>query len=184
MATSFPTGLDALANPAAGDYLSSPSHADQHINANDSIEAIETKIGINTSAVTASLDYRIAQLEERLSSTVLVPFTVSGALSVATGALRFIVPAKMTIRSAWAAVNTAPTGSSLIIDVNKNGTSIFTTQANRPTIIAGAFSYTSAASPDITALGAGDYITVDVDQIGSTIAGSNLSVSLYVIVNR
>lgn len=60
MATDFPTGLDALTNPTATDYLNSPSHAGQHANANDAIEALEAKVGINSSAVTTSHDYKLS----------------------------------------------------------------------------------------------------------------------------
>lgn len=41
MTTNFPTSVDALTNPTAGDALNSPSHSAQHTNANDAIEAIE-----------------------------------------------------------------------------------------------------------------------------------------------
>lgn len=57
MSTSFPTGLDSLANPAASDAQSSPSHAGQHSDINDAMEAVQAKVGVNTSAVTTSLDY-------------------------------------------------------------------------------------------------------------------------------
>jgi hypothetical protein len=60
VATGFPTSLDALTNPTATDALTSPSHADQHANANDAIEALQAKVGVNGSAVTTSLDYKIA----------------------------------------------------------------------------------------------------------------------------
>ena len=45
MATSYPGAIDALTNPTSGNALTSPSHADQHTNANDAIEAIETYAG-------------------------------------------------------------------------------------------------------------------------------------------
>ena len=61
MTTNFPTSLDALTNPTSTDSLTSPSHADQHANANDAIEALEAKVGVNGSAVTASLDYLVTQ---------------------------------------------------------------------------------------------------------------------------
>ena len=41
MATNFPTSVDAFTNPTANDSLNAPSHATQHINSNDAIEAIE-----------------------------------------------------------------------------------------------------------------------------------------------
>lgn len=61
MATSFPTGLDALTNPTSANGLNSPDHAGQHSDANDAIEALEAKVGVNGSAVTSSLDYKVAK---------------------------------------------------------------------------------------------------------------------------
>jgi microcystin-dependent protein len=60
MATSFPSGLDALTNPTSSDGLNSPDHAGQHADANDAIEALEAKVGVNGSAVTSSLDYKVS----------------------------------------------------------------------------------------------------------------------------
>jgi len=62
MSTNFPTSLDSLTNPTSGDSLNSPSHADQHTNANDAIEALEAKVGINSSAVTTSHDYKLGEV--------------------------------------------------------------------------------------------------------------------------
>lgn len=59
MATSFPTSLDSLSNPASGDTLNAPSHSTQHANANDAIEMLEAKVGVDSSAVTSSLDYKV-----------------------------------------------------------------------------------------------------------------------------
>jgi hypothetical protein len=61
VATNFPSSLDTLNNPQSTDSLE--GHAQQHTNANDAIEALQAKVGANNSAVTTSLDYRIAQLE-------------------------------------------------------------------------------------------------------------------------
>lgn len=63
MATDFPNNLDNLVNPNSTSSLSNPSHSDQHINANDAIEALQAKVGIDGSSDTSSLDYRITQLE-------------------------------------------------------------------------------------------------------------------------
>lgn len=59
MATNFPTSLDSLTNPQPTDELTSPSHADQHANANDAIEALEAKVGVNGSSVATSLDFKV-----------------------------------------------------------------------------------------------------------------------------
>jgi hypothetical protein len=63
MATNFPNSLDNLTNPASTDPTDAPSHSQQHTNANDAIEALEAKVGVNNSANTTSLDYRVKQLE-------------------------------------------------------------------------------------------------------------------------
>jgi len=70
MATNFPTSLDSLTNPATTDQLNSPSHAAQHANANDAIEQLQAKVGVNSSAVTTSHDYKIAQLEAAITAGV------------------------------------------------------------------------------------------------------------------
>lgn len=59
MATNFPSSLDSLTNPTSGNTLNSPSHSSQHANSNDAIEAIQAKVGVDNSAVTTSLDYKV-----------------------------------------------------------------------------------------------------------------------------
>lgn len=116
----------------------------------------------------------------RTDGWVHTPFSVTGALVVQTGAHRFYndsgVP--LVVRAIRASVGTAPTGAAIILDVNKNGTTIYTTQANRPTIPISGFTVKST-NPDVNTFADGDYITVDVDQIGSTVAGSNLVVTVW-----
>lgn len=105
-------------------------------------------------------------------------FSTGGVLTVQVGKGRVYFRDSCVIESVTIGVNTAPTGSTLIVDVNKNGTSIFaTTQANRPAIAISAFTANSG-TPDTTAIAAADYISCDIDQIGSTIAGSDLTVSI------
>jgi len=55
MAINFPTSLDNFTNPIAGDSLSSPSHAGQHADINDAVEAIEAAIGTTAAPVLAKL---------------------------------------------------------------------------------------------------------------------------------
>lgn len=59
MATSFPNNLDELINPNGTDQLSAPSHSEQHSNANDAIEALQVKVGIEGSQDPDSLTYKI-----------------------------------------------------------------------------------------------------------------------------
>lgn len=99
-------------------------------------------------------------------------------LAVRTGASRWYPPYDITIVDVSASVGTAPTGATILIDVNKNGTTIFTTQSNRPTIAISGF-FDVSGTPEVTSLtGDTDYLTVDIDQIGSTIAGVDLVVQV------
>lgn len=106
----------------------------------------------------------------------IIPYSKTGTLTTGTGTIRYRFPWAATLLGVTAAVNTVPTGASIIADVNKNGTTIFTTQANRPTIAVNTNATSTEPTPDVTSMVAGDYLTVDIDQIGSTIAGADLTV--------
>jgi hypothetical protein len=80
MATNFPTSLDNLTNPASTNELDAPSHSQQHADANDAIEALEAKVGVNNSANTTSLDYRVRQLEVNPTYTNEMAQDASAAL--------------------------------------------------------------------------------------------------------
>jgi microcystin-dependent protein len=85
LATSFPTGLDALTNPTSANGLNSPDHAGQHSDANDAIEALEAKVGVNGSAVTSSLDYKITNINaSNLASGTVPSARVAGAYTGVT----------------------------------------------------------------------------------------------------
>lgn len=72
MATNFPASLDTLTNPTPTTSMSgSLSHAGQHSDLNDAVEALEAKVGADSSAVSSSHDYKIAQLEARTSGKIL-----------------------------------------------------------------------------------------------------------------
>ena len=69
MATSFPASLDTLTNPSSGDSLNSPSHSGQHADANDAIEALQAKVGVDGSAVATSIDYKLNNTVATLTGT-------------------------------------------------------------------------------------------------------------------
>ena len=129
----------------------------------DRLSALITAIGADFKKTTKSLVY-----------------SASGTLTVRTGVSKIPMQGSGTIVAVKAYVNTAPTGASLIVDVNKNGTTIFGTQSNRPTVAAGANAATVGAN-SVTTYVDGDLLSVDIDQIGSTIAGSDLVVVVYVL---
>jgi hypothetical protein len=108
----------------------------------------------------------------------LATFTKSGTLTTGTGTFKFVFPYAATIVSVTLTAGTAPTGAAILVDVNKNGTTIFTTQGNRPTLAISSAVGSASAAPDVTAMAAGDYLTVDIDQVGSSVAGADLLVQV------
>lgn len=60
----YPTSLDNFSNPTTSDPLKGGTvpHATQHSDANDAIEALQAKVGVNNSAVTSSHDYKLSEV--------------------------------------------------------------------------------------------------------------------------
>jgi hypothetical protein len=110
-----------------------------------------------------------------LRTTQIATFSSSGVLAVKSGGTRYYYEQAATIQQVRASVGTAPSGASIIIDVRKNGTSIFPISP-RPATTSG--SNTTTATPDTTSLAAGDYLTVDIVQVGSITPGADLTVEI------
>ena len=99
-------------------------------------------------------------------------------LTTGTAKVTFRMPYAMTLSSVRASVNTAPTGSTLVVDINEGGSTILSTKLS---IDASELTSTTAATAAVisdTALADDAEITIDIDQIGSTIAGKGLKVVL------
>lgn len=135
----------------------------------------QTAKSANTDIATTA--YVDAAVKLRVTPT----FGSAGVQAVRTGQGRWYAPYACTIIGVVASLGTAPTGASFIVDVLKNGTTIYTGGTNRPTITAAAFvSALPVVAPAVTALAQGDYITVNVSQIGSSVAGSDLTVAVLI----
>jgi hypothetical protein len=94
-------------------------------------------------------------------------YRYQGTLAINTGDTRLYLQDSYILKGIHAYVDTAPTGSSVITDVKKNGSSLQTI-----TVAAGA---TSASNTSLShTFVSGDYLTVDITQVGSSTAGENL----------
>jgi hypothetical protein len=137
---------------------------------------------VSASAVTASVSGNLTGIATSASfaSSQEIAFSIPNTLTVGTGVSRWYITRDVTITNIVATVSTAPAGASVIFDVNKNGTTVFTTQGNRPTVAATTFTDLNSI-PDVISLTSGDYLTVDVDQIGSSVAGADAVIRINVI---
>ncbi len=98
-------------------------------------------------------------------------------LTTGTAKITFRAPHAMELIEVRANVNTAPTGANLNIDVNDSGTTIFSTILS---IDAGEKTSTTAATTAVisdSSIADDAEITIDIDQIGSTIAGKGLKIT-------
>lgn len=102
------------------------------------------------------------------------------ALTTGAAKITFRMPFAATLLAVRANVKTAPTGAILIVDVNEEGTSLLSTKLS---IDAGEKTSTTAATAAVisdSALADDAEMTIDIDQVGSTVAGVGLKVGLYV----
>lgn len=115
------------------------------------------------------------------SGQVVIPIAVSDettALTTGNAKVTFRMPFAMTLTAVRSSVTTAPTGSTLVVDINESGSTILSTKLS---IDASEKTSTTAATPAVisdSALADDAEITIDIDQIGSTVAGAGLKVYL------
>lgn len=110
-----------------------------------------------------------------------IDFSLAGQLALTTGQHRAYVERACTIVSVRVSVGTDPVGAPVVVDLLKNGSTIYAVNpGNKPTIAA-AGSNQLADLPDTPNLTAGQYLTMNVDGIGSTTPGSDLTVTVRVM---
>lgn len=104
-----------------------------------------------------------------------IQFTVSGTVAVADDQTPYwVAPKNGTFTVAYARIKTAPTGQALKMRVKKNGVAV--TGINTLDISAGNQS-ANATGLSISYV-AGDYFSFDVTQVGSTVAGADLTLAV------
>lgn len=144
---------------------STPASNKVHVYAKDK-SGVSTIYAINDSGTVYELS------EGRPTFMASVP----GTLSTGTSQTPIITAHRsLTIVKAFAAVKTAPTGATLIIDINKNGSTIMTGTKLQITATNTTGSQTTFSTTTLTDE---DIITVDIDQVGSTVAGADLTIYL------
>lgn len=137
---------------------------------------VSDSVTINTAV---SWDFQGAKIGQREAMEIAISDETSD-LTSGTTKITKRMPYRMLITSAKASVTNAPVGTALIIDVNRNGTSIFSKKlyidSNEETTATA--STTSVLASGQSTLQDDDVITIDIDQIGSTTAGVGAKVYL------
>ncbi|MDR7103001.1 hypothetical protein [Croceicoccus sp. BE223] len=131
----------------------------------------------NDGGDTASLAV-ISSAVKPTESIVIACSDETTALAAGTAKVTFRMPYAFTLSAVRASVTTAPTGSVLTVDINEGGVSILSTKL---TIDASEKTSTTAATAAVisdSSLADDAEMTIDIDGVGSTVAGAGLKVYL------
>jgi hypothetical protein len=119
------------------------------------------------STITSKVEYAVISLSDEITDLV-------SALPSVTAR----VPFTGTITGVRADVNSAPVGSTIIVDINKNGTTILSTKL---TIDENEETSVTAAVPPVISdnvITDNDEFTFDIDQVGLSTPGKGLKLTL------
>lgn len=157
-----------------------PSGIDASKIADGSVSSTEFQyINTVTSNVQTQLDSKAPVSHFHTEAFIAAASDETTALTTGTAKVTFRMPYAFTITGIRLSASTAPTGAALIVDIKEAGVSLFSTL---PRIDAGSTTSVGSATPYVitdTSLADNAVITIDITQIGSTIAGAGLKV--YII---
>jgi hypothetical protein len=157
-------------------------------NSTDPLYAKLYKVTTASGVVTATIDQRwdanglCLATAPTTSTPVLIQVACSDettALTTGTAKVTFRAPYAFTLTDVRASVSVCPTGATLLtVDLNDSGTTVLSTKL---TFDASEYTTTTAATQRVlsdTAIADDAQITIDIDAVGSTIAGAGLKVTL------
>lgn len=132
MTTGFPSSLDNFTNPTASDDLDTPAvlHADQHANINDAVEALQAKVGIDSSAVTTSLDYLVKSASSSNPGHVHTSGAVSDFNEAAQDAIGSMVDSTLVYNDTTPSLGRAALTGDVTASAGSNATTLATVNAN------------------------------------------------------
>ncbi len=134
---------------------------------------------ISTRAINRELNELEGLIEDETPTIITIACSDENSnLTVGDTKATFRAPKSFTLGNVRASVKTVPQGSSILVDINKNGVSILSTFINID-----SNTKTSLGSPvqpviSDSVINDDDEITIDLVQIGSTTAGTGLKVTL------
>jgi hypothetical protein len=129
MAINYPTSLDSFTNPSASSLLTSPSHAQQHADINDAMEAVQTKLAIGNTVIgtytaytptwigvtvgNGTSNFKYARVNKLVHYVGV--FTL-GTTSAITGSVNISLP--INASTLYSTLNFVPFGHCLFVDAS------------------------------------------------------------------
>lgn len=93
---------------------------------------------------------------------------VDGTLAVCTDVGSYVAPGVSRINAVYIRCETPGTAGNTIVDIHLNGVTIFTVQANRPTLAWNdPDGVAKSGAPDVIMLAENDVLTVEIDQVAT-----------------
>lgn len=114
-----------------------------------------------------------------LETAIIACSDETSSITTGTAKATFRMPWAATLVAVKAGLTTAPTGSTAVFDINKNGTTVLSTKLS---VDAGEKTSYTAATPaviSVSSFAIDDEVTFDFDQVGSTIAGAGVKITLF-----
>ena len=106
-------------------------------------------------------------------------FRIDGTIASTSGTAGVVVPYTCTISPVYISLDYCGTTGTTIVDVLKNGTTIFTTPANRPTLpYNDANKVAVSGNPDITTISAEDVLSINIISAATKARGLNVTIPI------
>ena len=116
------------------------------------------------------------EVQDHVKFTIAIPIDTPETVGTDKGVFSFAPGVGGTIEEICLMAKTAPgPDKTLTIDANKGGVTIFTNQANRPSL-SGTDTKITSGTPDITEFSKDDEFTIDVDVSTATTAVADVVV--------
>lgn len=122
--------------------------------------------------------YWLTENGDVVGKTETIGVTLSGTEDLTTGTVKwgYDMPFDFTVLRVYATLITAPTGSSVQIDINDEGVSLLNSVLSIAVSTNNAETTSFSGATNSYDLSKNDHLSYDIDQIGSTIAGAGLTV--------
>jgi hypothetical protein len=145
----YPAAVTSLTNPTSTSKTNSPSHATQHINANDEIEAIQTELGVDPAGSDADVVTRLDAMDtNRAAELGSLHFNLIAA-GAGTQVVYFNAPYACTISANVVMTVSSGTGRVVSIAHGSAGDNALATAVTGATGTV-ALTVAMAASADVT----------------------------------
>lgn len=114
-----------------------------------------------------------------LESAIIACSDETTAITTGTAKRTFRMPYAATLVAIRASMTTAPTGAAAVFGVNKNGSTVLSTDLSIDAGEKTSYTAATAAVISVSSLGIDDEITIDFDQVGSTVAGAGVKITFF-----